>query len=121
MSTDKSFCAYRMALRASKGSGIPYLGIHTQDLVSLAEANKDFRPDGTVHWDKYRLMGETIMSIMKFKHPGYKIDPDLPLLLSIADCPVLSEDELYKKSILVEPKVNTNPNSRLKELWLRLK
>ncbi|CEG73749.1 hypothetical protein RMATCC62417_09072 [Rhizopus microsporus] len=121
MSTDKSFCAYRMALRASKGSGIPYLGIHTQDLVSLAEANKDFRPDGTVHWDKYRLMGETIMSIMKFKHPGYTIDPDLPLLLSIADCPILSEDELYKKSTLVEPKVNTNSNSRLKELWLRLK
>lgn len=37
-------------------------------------------------------MGETIMSIMKFKHPGYTIDPDLPLLLSIADCPILSED-----------------------------
>lgn len=69
-----------------------FRGIHTQDLVSLAEANKDFRPDGTVHWDKYRLMGETIMSIMKFKHPGYTIDPDLPLLLSIADCPILSED-----------------------------
>ncbi|KAI9273633.1 ras guanine nucleotide exchange factor domain-containing protein [Sporodiniella umbellata] len=92
MSSDKSFCSYRMALKATKGPGIPYLGIHNQDLVSLAEANKDHRIDGTIHWDKFRLMGETIMSIMKFKYQRFNIKPDRKLLLSIADCPILSEE-----------------------------
>ncbi|KAI8380683.1 ras guanine nucleotide exchange factor domain-containing protein [Blakeslea trispora] len=92
MSTDRSFNCYRMALRASDAPGIPYLGIHNQDLVSLAEANKDFRADGTVHWEKFRLMGETIMATMKFKHPGYAIEPDAKLLTFIADCYIFSED-----------------------------
>lgn len=61
-------------------------------MVSLAEANKDHRIDGTIHWDKFRLMGETIMSIMKFKYEAYAIEPDLKLLSSIADCPLLSEE-----------------------------
>ncbi|KAG1466035.1 hypothetical protein G6F55_000744 [Rhizopus delemar] len=121
MSTDKSFSSYRMALKATKGPGIPYLGVHNQDLVSLAEANKDHRIDGTIHWDKFRLMGETIMSIMKFKYEAYAIEPDLKLLSSIADCPLLSEEEQYKKSILVEPKVNPKSSNRLKDMWLRLK
>jgi hypothetical protein len=60
--------------------------------VSLAEANKDFRTDGTVHWEKFRLMGETIMSTMKFKYPGYHIQPDKTILALIADSLILSED-----------------------------
>lgn len=67
-------------------------GIHNQDLVSLVEANKDFRADGTVHWEKFRLMGETIMAIMKFKYPRYSIQPDAKILTFIADSFVLTED-----------------------------
>lgn len=67
-------------------------GIHNQDLVSLAEANKDFRADGTIHWEKFRLMGETIMATMKFKYPGYSIEPDTKILTFIADSYILSED-----------------------------
>lgn len=121
MSSDKSFCSYRMALRATKGPGIPYLGVHNQDLISLTEANKDHRIDGTIHWEKFRLMGETIVSIMKFKYERYNIKPDKKLLVSIADCPILSEEEQYRKSILIEPKANTKSPNRLKDMWLRLK
>ncbi|KAI8371254.1 ras guanine nucleotide exchange factor domain-containing protein [Choanephora cucurbitarum] len=120
MSTDRSFHNYRMALKASDAPGIPYLGIHHQDLVSLAEANKDFRPDGTVHWEKFRLMGETIMAMMKFKHPGYAIEPDVKLLTFIADCYILSEDEQYKRSTLVEPKLASTSTSRIRDLWFSL-
>jgi hypothetical protein len=69
-----------------------YSGIHNQDLVSLGEANRDFRTDGTIHWEKFRLMGETIMATMKFKYPGYSIEPDSKLLTFIADSSILSED-----------------------------
>ena len=60
--------------------------------MSLAEANKDFRADGTIHWEKFRLMGETIMATMKFKSPSYTIEPDAKLLAFIAETCILSED-----------------------------
>ncbi|CEP12870.1 hypothetical protein [Parasitella parasitica] len=100
MSTDRSFSSYRMALKATGAPGIPYLGIHNQDLVSLAEANKDFRADGTIHWEKFRLMGETIMATIKFKHPGYSIEPDSKILTLIADSNILSEDVKNNTSAL---------------------
>ncbi|KAL9542105.1 hypothetical protein MBANPS3_008783 [Mucor bainieri] len=120
MSTDKSFSSYRMALKATGAPGIPYLGIHNQDLVSLAEANKDFRADGTIHWEKFRLMGETIMATMKFKYPGYSIEPDTQILTFIADSYILSEDEQYKRSILVEPRLASSSTNRIRDLWLRM-
>ncbi|RUP48548.1 hypothetical protein BC936DRAFT_144412, partial [Jimgerdemannia flammicorona] len=67
MGSDKSFSTYRLALKNSEPPGIPYIGIHMQDLLSLVEGNKDFRSDGAVHWDKFRLMGETIMNLERFQ------------------------------------------------------
>ena len=71
---------------------IIFSGIHNQDLVSLAEGNKDLRPDGTIHWEKFRLMGECIVAMMKFQCPGYDIEPDGKILHFIADTEILSED-----------------------------
>ncbi|KAL0094516.1 ras guanine nucleotide exchange factor domain-containing protein, partial [Phycomyces blakesleeanus] len=121
MSTDRSFSSYRMALKASETPGIPYLGIHNQDLVSLSEANKDFKADGTIHWEKFRLMGESIMGMMKFQSPSYqKISPDEKILNFIADSVVMTEDEQYKRSILIEPRLKSSSTNKLRDLWSRV-
>ncbi|KAI9245386.1 ras guanine nucleotide exchange factor domain-containing protein [Phascolomyces articulosus] len=120
MSSDRSFSSYRLALKASEAPGIPYLGIHNQDLVSLAEGNKDLRPDGTIHWEKFRLMGECIVAMMKFQCPAYDIEPDGKILHFIADTEILSEDEQYKRSNLVEPRLKSSSTNRLRDLWLRM-
>ncbi|KAI9013803.1 ras guanine nucleotide exchange factor domain-containing protein [Phycomyces nitens] len=121
MSTDRSFSSYRMALKASESPGIPYLGIHSQDLVSLSEANKDFKADGTIHWEKFRLMGESIMGMMKFQTPTYqKISPDEKILNFIADSIVMTEDEQYKRSILIEPRLKSSSTNKLRDLWSRV-
>ncbi|KAI7886138.1 ras GEF [Lichtheimia hyalospora FSU 10163] len=120
MSSDRSFSSYRLALKASEPPGVPYLGIHNQDLISLAEGNKDFRADGTIHWDKFRLMGECIVAMMKFQCPAYDIEPDGRILRFIADFEILSEDEQYKRSNLVEPRLKSSSTNRLRDLWLRM-
>ncbi|KAI7855089.1 ras guanine nucleotide exchange factor domain-containing protein [Circinella umbellata] len=120
MSSDRSFSSYRLALKASEAPGIPYLGIHNQDLVSLAEGNKDLRPDGTIHWEKFRLMGECIVAMMKFQCPAYDIEPDGKILHFIADTEILSEDEQYKRSNLIEPRLKSSSTNRLRDLWLRM-
>lgn len=121
-------------------------GIHNQDLLSLAEANKDFRPDGTIHWDKFRLMGDCILAMTKFQQPSYRFQPDAKLLKFIADSEILSEDvnitaivsllfpaivysffctlifqEQYRRSTLVEPRLKSSASTnKLRDLWMRL-
>ncbi|KAG0164949.1 hypothetical protein DFQ30_009167 [Apophysomyces sp. BC1015] len=120
MSSDRSFSSYRLALKQSEPPGIPYLGIHNQDLVSMSEANKDFKADGTIHWEKFRLMGQSIMGMMRFQYPTYTVQPDTKILGLIAEGEVLTEDERYQRSIAIEPRIKTsNSTSRLRDLWMR--
>jgi hypothetical protein len=67
-------------------------GIHNQDLLSLAEANKDFKMDGTIHWEKFRLMGETILAMIRFQEPRFSIQPDARILGFIAETELMNED-----------------------------
>ncbi|CAG8559298.1 10239_t:CDS:10, partial [Cetraspora pellucida] len=110
MSTDKSFGNYRMALKApSRGhdeqKGIPYLGIHLQDLLSIGEGNRNFQEDGRVHWNKFALMGDVLNMIRKFQKPSYNIKNNMLIEKFIADTVIMNDDELYKKSLELEPRV----------------
>ncbi|CAO3595247.1 unnamed protein product [Absidia cylindrospora] len=118
MSSDRSYCSYRLALKASTTCpSIPYLGIHSQDLIALAEANKDVKTDGTVHWEKFRLMGECIMMIMKLQNPKHKVEPDQMILTWLADFSILTEEEQYQQSMQIEPRLKTTSMNHLRGLW----
>ncbi|CAG8468306.1 8642_t:CDS:10 [Dentiscutata erythropus] len=95
MSTDKSFGNYRMALKApSRGhdeqKGIPYL---------------NFQDDGRVHWNKFALMGDVLNMIRKFQKPSYNIKSNTLIEKFIADTTIMNDDDLYKKSLELEPRV----------------
>ncbi|KAI8341900.1 ras guanine nucleotide exchange factor domain-containing protein [Chlamydoabsidia padenii] len=122
MSSERSHCSYRMALKAStKCPCIPYLGIHSQDLIALTEANKDMKMDGTIHWDKFRLMGKSIMSITKLQHHqnGYALTPDLTILTWIAQSRILTDEEQYSQSMRIEPRLKTSSMTRLRDLCFK--
>ncbi|CAO3657588.1 unnamed protein product [Mucor hiemalis] len=106
MSSERSFHNYRSALKQAELPGIPYLGIHQQDLVSLGEANKDHKTNGKVHWKKFRLMGESIVEMMRFQYPTHHLlEPNPYLLYFIGHESIPTEDERYEKSIEIEPKL----------------
>ncbi|KAG0336428.1 hypothetical protein BG004_008066 [Podila humilis] len=69
MSSERSFFEYRQALKSStaKLPCIPYLGVHLGDLLSISEGNKDYRQDGTLHWQKFSLMTDVISTVMHFQ------------------------------------------------------
>ncbi|RUS14312.1 ras guanine nucleotide exchange factor domain-containing protein, partial [Endogone sp. FLAS-F59071] len=60
-------CEYFASVELSLEPPLLVAGIHLQDLLSLVEGNRDFRSDGAVHWDKFRLMGETIINLRQFQ------------------------------------------------------
>ncbi|CAG8546872.1 12188_t:CDS:10 [Funneliformis caledonium] len=116
MSTDKSFGNYRMALKApSRGNdellGIPYLGIHLQDLLSIGEGNRNFQEDGRIHWNKFSLMGSVINMIRKFQKKSYDIKNNKFIEKFIADTLVMSDDDLYNRSLDLEPRIQRSSST----------
>ncbi|KAG0207232.1 hypothetical protein BGX28_001502 [Mortierella sp. GBA30] len=103
MASERSFFEYRSALKAQKLPCIPYLGVHLGDLLSISEGNRDFRQDGTIHWQKFCLLTEVISTVMHFQSEPYRIQPDPYISRVITDTHVLDDEDLYTKSIGAEP------------------
>ncbi|KAI1317224.1 hypothetical protein EDD11_008816 [Mortierella claussenii] len=103
MSSERSFYEYRQALKIQKLPCIPYLGVHLGDLLSISEGNRDFRQDGTIHWQKFCLLTEVISTVMHFQSEPYSIHPDPFISRVITDTHVLDDEELYTKSVGTEP------------------
>ncbi|KAF9578530.1 hypothetical protein BGW38_005619, partial [Lunasporangiospora selenospora] len=103
MSSERSYAEYRASLKTRSMPCIPYLGVHSRDLLSISEGNKDFRIDGTLHWQKFILLTEVISTVMSFQKSSYTAKPDPIISRIITETPVLSEDEMYAKSTAVEP------------------
>ncbi|KAF9410752.1 hypothetical protein BGZ76_005444 [Entomortierella beljakovae] len=110
MGAEKSFSEYRQALKVQKLPCIPYLGVHNQDILSISEGNRDFRPDGTIHWQKFCLLTDVISMVMQFQSESYAIQPDPFISRIITDTHVLDDDELYHKSLGTEPNKSQQPN-----------
>ncbi|KAF9575191.1 hypothetical protein EC968_004127 [Mortierella alpina] len=103
MSSERSFFEYRSALKVQKLPCIPYLGVHLGDLLSISEGNRDFRQDGTIHWQKFCLLAEVISKVMHFQSEPYLIQPDPIISRVITETHVLDDEEMYTKSIGTEP------------------
>ena len=105
MSSDKSFSAYRLALRTAEGPTLPYLGVHLQDLLYVYQANQDTREvDGKIHWQKIALMGEVVLGVLRCQKSPFRIPGRSSIEELIKSTKVLSEDQLYDRSFAVEPK-----------------
>ncbi|KAG0237422.1 hypothetical protein BGW42_000998 [Actinomortierella wolfii] len=118
MSSERSFAEYRAALKATKPPCIPYLGVHLGDLLSISEGNKDFRQDGSIHWQKFVLMSDVIMKVMEFQKVSYEIEPDPFISRIITDTHVLDDEELYTKSVDTEPNKLNHSRSLSFKLFL---
>ncbi|KAF9112784.1 hypothetical protein BGX27_002829 [Mortierella sp. AM989] len=103
MSSERSFFEYRQALKVQKLPCIPYLGVHLGDLLSISEGNRDFRQDGTIHWQKFCLLTDVISTVLQFQQDPYVIQPDPFISRVITDTHVLDDEELYTKSVGTEP------------------
>ncbi|KAF9353728.1 hypothetical protein BGX26_008521 [Mortierella sp. AD094] len=103
MSSERSFFEYRQALKVQKLPCIPYLGVHLGDLLSISEGNRDFRQDGTIHWQKFCLLTDVISMVIQFQSEPYVIQPDPFISRVITDTHVLDDEELYTKSVGTEP------------------
>ncbi len=120
MSNERSSAAYRLALENSDGHTIPYVGVHLQDILSISDGNPSKRAsDGMIHWRKFSLMDEAVMAVVRCQqYDRYlKVNPAVERL--IVDVPVMDDEALYERSLLVEPRSGggqTMTGSKIKDL-----
>ncbi|MCJ1352202.1 MAG: hypothetical protein MMC33_002186 [Icmadophila ericetorum] len=108
MSTHKSHFAYRLAWDNTTSERIPFLPLHRRDLVSAEEGNKTFigAKGDRINWKKFEIMGDVIIGIQKSQRTPY---PGLGGRNKEVEKLVLDtkfskdDDELYERSIQVEP------------------
>ena len=70
MSHQKSHAAYRMAWDNSSAERIPFLPRIQEDLMKAASANATF-VKGRINWNKFEVMGETIISVQRSQEQPY--------------------------------------------------
>ncbi|SJX65280.1 related to aimless RasGEF (aleA) [Sporisorium reilianum f. sp. reilianum] len=122
MSNERSSAAYRLALENSDGPTIPYVGVHLQDIISISDGNPSKRAsDGWIHWRKFSLMDEAVMAVARCQQYDRYIRPNSAVERLIVDVPILDDEALYERSLLVEPRTNNGTTgggatSKIKDL-----
>lgn len=103
MSNERSSAAYRLALENSDGPTIPYVGVHLQDILSISDGNPSKR-GAEIHWRKFSLMDEAVMAVARCQMYDRYIKPNPAVERLITDVPVMDDEALYERSLIVEPR-----------------
>ncbi|ORZ14197.1 ras guanine nucleotide exchange factor domain-containing protein [Absidia repens] len=94
MKCDRNYALYRQDLGKTKdGPSIPYLWVHRQDIVNLAETRRDVTLCGGIHWEKFRFMGEIILHLTHGITLATTTQPNPCVLAFISDTTLLTEEE----------------------------
>ncbi|KAK2791181.1 hypothetical protein FQN51_002256 [Onygenales sp. PD_10] len=117
MGTQKSHFAYRLAWENSFAEKIPFLPLHRRDLVSAEEGNKTFigPNNDRINWRKFEIMGEVVLGIhnsQRTPFPCYPKNEDVRRLILETKFPA-DQDELYNRSMQVEPSSGSEPARKL--------
>jgi hypothetical protein len=113
------YANYRKCLKELVPPAIPFLGVYLTDLTFLELGNPDFLPDSHfINYEKRRKVYQLIKEIQKYQHSPFTLTaiPQIQeFLKKIGETkgapvgweesnPIMTEEELYQKSQLYEPK-----------------
>nr|KAJ3420229.1 hypothetical protein HK105_005931 [Polyrhizophydium stewartii] len=112
------YANYRKALKEMQPPAIPFLGVYLTDLTFIELGNPDFLPDTHyINFDKRRKVYALIREIQRFGQVPFALVP-VPQIQDFLkklgekkgtpvgweETPLMTEDELYEQSLLIEPK-----------------
>ncbi|KAK3947809.1 ras guanine nucleotide exchange factor domain-containing protein [Pseudoneurospora amorphoporcata] len=122
MGTQKSHFAYRLAWENTPLPRIPFIPLHRRDLVSAEEGSRTFvgPNNDRINWKKYEVLGEVLLPIMRSQGQPYpnltKHELSRELILDVK-MPT-DEEDIYQRSITVEPSTGGESTTKKKFAWL---
>ncbi|KAJ6634993.1 Ras-specific guanine nucleotide-releasing factor 2, partial [Pseudolycoriella hygida] len=105
--SDCRFRAMRDALHRCDPPCIPYLGMYLTDLSFIEEGTPDFTQDRLLNFSKMRMVAHVIREIRHFQQTPYKIVHISRVTEYLLDTSLLLDDEeLYRRSLQIEPRTS---------------
>ncbi len=108
------YANYRKCLKDLPVPAIPFLGVYLTDLTFLDLGNSDFLPDTNfINFEKRRKVFNLIREIQRYQQTQYALQPvsqiqefmrRLGESKTAEDVNLMTEDQLYDKSMEVEAK-----------------
>lgn len=105
----KNFKELRELVAGALPPCIPYIGVYFTDLVFIEEGNPNYIPDAPnmINWQKALMSSSIMLQIQRFQAKGYSLFQSVPVhdwLSTSITSAVMTESELYQKSLEVEPR-----------------
>lgn len=104
MSEAKGFKNYRQQLAITEPPCIPFLGVYLTNLVFIEGGNKDFLAAGIINFDKCHKVAKIIEEIVSFQKVPFNFEKSDEIQRSILNQIVKKEEEIYERSIELEPR-----------------
>ncbi|GAM26201.1 hypothetical protein SAMD00019534_093760 [Acytostelium subglobosum LB1] len=105
-STDSNHKAYRDRLHITKPPLVPYIGIYSKDLFVVGDASQTLLDESAqiLNLEKLRSIQSIVSASNGYRQLAYPMKPNVQMQAKITDRPILNDDEMYDKSLLLEPK-----------------
>lgn len=109
MNSEGSYHTYRETLHTVDPPLIPYLGVYLTDLTFIEDGNQNFL-DGLINFKKRQMVYNIISEVQLYQQDRYEIPPIPSILSLITKLEFKSENDLYKISLVREPRTTTPAN-----------
>ncbi|KAB1266944.1 Ras guanyl-releasing protein 3 [Camelus dromedarius] len=113
VSSNGNYCNYRKAFADCDGFKIPILGVHLKDLIAVHVIFPDWTEENKVNIVKMHQLSVTLSELVSLQNASHHLEPNLDLinLLTLSLDLYHTEDDIYKLSLVLEPRNSKSLNS----------
>nr|XP_048699549.1 ras guanyl-releasing protein 3 isoform X1 [Caretta caretta] len=106
VSSNGNYCNYRKAFADSLGFKIPILGVHLKDLIAVHVVFPDWIDENKVNIVKMQQLSITLNELVSLQTATHHLEPNMDLinLLTLSLDLYHTEDDIYKLSLVLEPR-----------------
>nr|XP_044993528.1 ras guanyl-releasing protein 3 isoform X4 [Jaculus jaculus] len=106
VSSSGNYCNYRKAFADCDGFKIPILGVHLKDLIAVHVIFPDWMEENKVNIVKMHQLSVTLSELVSLQNASHHLEPNMDLinLLTLSLDLYHTEDDIYKLSLVLEPR-----------------
>ncbi|XP_015673977.1 ras guanyl-releasing protein 3 [Protobothrops mucrosquamatus] len=113
VSSNGNYCNYRKTFADCVNFKIPILGVHLKDLIAVHVVFPDWINKDKVNLVKMQQLSITLSELVALQTASHHLEPNMDLinLLTLSLDLYHTEDDIYKLSLVLEPRTSKSPTS----------
>ncbi|XP_013914386.1 PREDICTED: ras guanyl-releasing protein 3 isoform X1 [Thamnophis sirtalis] len=113
VSSNGNYCNYRKTFADCVNFKIPILGVHLKDLIAVHVVFPDWINEDKANLVKMQQLSVTLSELIALQTASHHLEPNMDLinLLTLSLDLYHTEDDIYKLSLVLEPRTSKSPTS----------